>query len=232
MSKSLDNKCFFILKKNEIVFNCLNNENQIFFIKKYNIKNQSNLFIELENFLYDNLIKIEKNLKDYIKKIYVIIDLDNNLSVNLSMKYKLGTERIGEQKINEIFNLIKYQFTKYNNDQKIIHMKINKLLIDGKQTELLFLANENFKDLILEVKFECLKIHTVNHIKRIFSNYDILVEKILVASYLSQFFENQANNIIYSAIKVINGQIKNEVSWTVKKPLKKSFFERFLNFFD
>jgi hypothetical protein len=49
---------------------------------------------ELEKFFTDNLIDIEKSLKDFIKKIYIIIDIENSLSAHLSIKYKLETEKL------------------------------------------------------------------------------------------------------------------------------------------
>ena len=66
---------------------------------------QNNLFEELEKFFIDNLINIEKSLKDFIRKIYIIIDTDDSLSANLSIKYKLETEKINDNKI-EIDNKI------------------------------------------------------------------------------------------------------------------------------
>src|SRR5210317_943761 len=102
MSKDFKNKYFIILNKDEIVFICLSNENKISFIKNYNLINgPNNLFREFENFFNNNLIEIEKSLKDFIKKIYIIIDTDDSLSVNLSIKYKLNREKINENKINE-----------------------------------------------------------------------------------------------------------------------------------
>jgi hypothetical protein len=79
MNKNLDNKYFIILNNDEIIFSCLNNENKISFTMKHILINgQNNLFEELEKFFTDNLIEIEKSLKDFIKKIYIIIDIDNS----------------------------------------------------------------------------------------------------------------------------------------------------------
>ena len=68
----------------------------------------NNLFEDLEKFFIDNLIDIEKSLKDFIKKIYIIIDTDNSLNVNLSIKHKLETEKITENKINDLLSYLKY----------------------------------------------------------------------------------------------------------------------------
>jgi len=232
MSKDVDNKYFIILNKDEIIFCCLNNKNKISFTKNYILINGSNNpFKELENFFIYNLIEIEKSLKNFIKKIYIIIDTDNSLSVNLSIKHKLETEKITENKINDLLSYLKYQFTKYNNDQEVIHMKIIKLLIDGKEKDL-SLVRETFDNLILEVKFECLKNKTVYLIKKLCSNYDISVEKIILANHLRHSFLQQAENIVFLANKFLNGEDYSQVSWITKKHVKQGFFEKFLNFFN
>src|SRR6056300_696320 len=184
MSKDLDNLYFVLLNKDKIIFSCLNNENKISFTKSHTLKNGlNNLFEDLEKFFINNLIGIEKSLKDFIKKLYIILDTDNSLSAYLSIKYKLESEKINENKINDLLNSLKHQFTKYSNDQKVIHMTIIKLLIDGKEKDLSS-VKETSDNLILEVKFECLKNQTVYFIKKLCSNYQISVEKILLGNYL------------------------------------------------
>ena len=227
------NKYFIILNKDEIIFNCLNNQNETLFTQKYILTNyeSNNLFKELDTFFNDNLIKIEKELNDFIRKIYIIIDLENILSASLSIRYHSETEKFNEQKINELLNILKYQFTKYNNDQKVIHMKVNKLLIDGVEKDF-SLFNENFQNLILEVRFECLKQQFVHTIKKSVSKYQISVEKILLANHIRESVQNQSSNIIFMADKILSGQNKNEVIWIKKKPMKYGFFEKFFNFFN
>jgi hypothetical protein len=232
MSKDLDNRYFIILNNDEIIFSCLNNENKISFTKKHTLINgPNNLLGELEKFFIDNLIEIEKSLKDFIKKIYLIFDTYNSLSVYLSIKHKLETDKINENKINELLSYLKYQFTKYSNDQKVIHMTISKLLVDGKEKNL-SLFKEASDNLILEVKFECLKNQTVHFLEKLCSNYQISVEKILLANHLRQSFSNENKNIVFSANKFLSGEYNNEVSWISKKPIKRGFFEKFFNFFN
>lgn len=231
MNKSLDNKYFIILNKDEIIFSCLNNENKISFSKSHILINkQINLLEELENFLIKNLIEIEKSLKDFIKKIYIIIDTDDSLSVNLSIKYKLETKKINKSKINEFLSYLKYQFTKYSNSLKVIHMTVIKLLIDGKEKDLFF-DGKTFNNLILEVKFECLKVEIVNFIKKIFSKYQISVEKILIANHLRNLNQNHVENIVHLAKKIIESENVSEVLFIKKQAVKKHIFERFFNFF-
>ena len=99
MNKNFSNKYFVILNKNEIIFSCLNKENKISYTKKQILTNGlNNIIKELENFFTDNLIEIERNLKDFIKKIYIIFDIDEVLSVDLSIKYKFESGKINEKK--------------------------------------------------------------------------------------------------------------------------------------
>lgn len=231
MSKNLDNRYFITLNKDKIIFSCLNKENKISFTISHILKNGlNNLFEDLERFFIDNLIDIEKSLKDFIRKIYIILDTDNSLSAHLSIKYKLETEKINENKINELLSYLKNQFNKYSNDQKVIHMTIVKLLIDEKEEDL-SLVRETFENLILEVKFECLKNQTVHSIKKLCSNYQISVEKILLGNYLRYSVLPHTENVIHSAIRDIYGANKNEIKIVKKKLYKKPFFERFFHFF-
>ena len=232
MSKDLDSKYFIILNKDQIIFSCLNNENKISFTKSHAlVNNPNNIFGELENFFIDNLIEIEKSLKVFIKKIYIIIDTNNSLSVHLSIKYKLETKKINENKINELLNYLKNQFNKYSNDQKVIHMTIIKVLIDGRENDL-SLIRETFDNSILEVKFECLNNETVQLIEKIFSNFQISVKKILLANHLRQSSLNQTENIVFLANRFLNSENNNEVSWVIRKSIKLGFFEKFFKFFN
>ncbi|MGL3828136.1 hypothetical protein [Candidatus Pelagibacter communis] len=233
MSKDLDNKYFIILNSNEIIFSCLNNENKISFTKKHILKNGlNNQFIELENFFIENLIEIEKSLKDFIKNIYLIFDTGNSLSVDLSTKSNFESKPINKKKINDILNSLKNEFSKYTNEQKIIHMAISKSLVDGKEKDL-SLIDDDFKNLILELKFECLKNQTVHIVKKIFSNYQILVERILIADYLRQNinYKKDKDDIVYLANKFLSSRNNEEIFFTQKRLVKQGFFERFLNFF-
>ena len=231
MSKDLDNRYFIILNKDKIIFSCLNNENKISFTKSHIlISGLNNLFGELEKFFKDNLINIEKSLNDYITKVYIIMDLENSLTVNLSIKYNHDSKSINEQTINDLLDILKYQFSKYCDNQKVIHMMISKLLINGKEKELTN-VNETIKNLIIEVKFECLKVQIINIIQQTILKYQISVEKILLADYLRWTFGSQTDDLVYKANRSINGENINEVKMIKKKPNKKYFFERFFNLF-
>ena len=233
MSQNFNNKYFIVLNKGKIIFSCLDNKKKIFFTQRYNFTNYdlNNLSKEIENFFKDKLIKMEKDLNDFIRKVIIIMDLDDHLSAELSMKFNMGSETINDQKINELLTSLKYQFSKYSNDQKVIHMIINKLLINGKEKDLYF-TDEKSQNLILEVKFECLKQQTINMIKKSLSMYQISIENILIANHLRQSAQHELNDIVFLADKLISIGNKNEVIWANQKSSNQGFFEKFFNFFD
>ena len=108
---------------------------------------------------------------------------------------------------------------------------INFVLEQTKEKDL-SLIRETFDNSILEVKFECLKKQTVHSIHKLCSNYQISVEKILLADHLRQSSLNQTENIVFLANKFLNCENNKEVSWISKKPIKRGFFEKFFNFFN
>src|SRR6056300_329011 len=178
------------------------------------------------------------------KIIFSCLNKENKISFTMSHILKNGLNNLFEdlekffidnliniKKINELLSCLKNQFNKYSNDQKVIHMTIIKVLIDGKEKDL-SLIRETFDNSILEVKFECLKKQTVHSIDKLCSNYQISVEKILLADHLRQSSLNQTENIVFLANKFLNGEDNKEVSWISKKPIKRGFFENFFNFFN
>jgi hypothetical protein len=99
MNKNFSNKYFVILNKNEIIFSCLNKENKISYTKKQILKNGlNNIIKELEIFFTDNLIEIERNLKDFIKKIYIIFDIDEILMLIFPLNINLSQEKLMKKK--------------------------------------------------------------------------------------------------------------------------------------
>ena len=96
----------------------------------------------------------------------------------------------------------------------------------------LSIVDKTFKNLILEVQFECLKIEIVDNIRKLLSQYQISVEKFLLGNHLRGLGGNNADNMLYIAHKIVSGEIANEVEWNKKKPIVRNFFERFFNVFN
>ena len=199
---------------------------------------------ELNGYLYLTKLLNNKYNINFNDLTEVKISTNDNIDTSKILYYKniyfIDFKKIKLIENENLFKFIKvilisntktkYQFIKYSNDQKIIHMKISKSIIDGKEKDL-SIVDKVFKNLILEVQFECLKIEIVNNIKKLLSQYQISVEKFLLGNYLRGLRSNNSENILYIAQKFVSGKIVNEVTWNKKKPIVRNFFERFFNFF-
>ena len=92
MNNKFDFNTYLFLSKNKIIISVYKKNNFVnIYEKELLINNQLNYidYQELDSFLKDNIFKIEKILDNFIKKIIVIIDLDQFFTVELSIKKKL-----------------------------------------------------------------------------------------------------------------------------------------------
>ena len=116
----------------------------------------------LDQFLNENIFKIEKLLKNFVKNIYVIIDCEEFFSIDISLKKKNYGEFITTQNLNYILNEARDQCSSTLVDKKIIHILIDKYLIDDKQFSNLP-QNLKCNHFSLDINFICLPI---NYIKK------------------------------------------------------------------
>ena len=89
MDNDLNQKFFILIGFKKISFVALNSKNEFSFKKEILLNDnsiQENLN-SLEIFLEKNIFEIERNLNLHVKDIFLIIDYDNFLKVNLSSIY-------------------------------------------------------------------------------------------------------------------------------------------------
>ena len=87
---NLENKIFLFLGINKFTIVAINSTNE-FVYKKETLTNNQNNQIDtdfLDNFLSENIFKIEKELNEFVKNIFLIIDNQNIFSIYLSIKNK------------------------------------------------------------------------------------------------------------------------------------------------
>ena len=234
MDNLKDFRYFLIVKKKKILFKIYDPINdEISLIKEILLENSSeeNIFYLLEKFLEKNIFKIEKQLKNFIKKIYIIFESESFFEVGLSIKLNLKGINFNHIQLNDALIDIKNQFEKNFQKYEIIHMIISRYIVDEIVHTIL---PENFDgdNLIIQVNFICLEKKNVERFKEVFSKYEISINKIISHEYLVKLSNISKENIIQIANDTINGSIFNEV-FIVKKTLKKrGFFEKFFNFFN
>jgi hypothetical protein len=184
----------------------------------------------LDYFLNENIFKIEKLLKNFVKNIYVIIDCEEFFSIDISLKKKNYGEFITTQNLNYILNEARDQCSSTLVDKKIIHILIDKYLIDDKQFSNLP-QNLKCNHFSLDINFICLPINYIKKIENILSKYQVSINRLISMKYLESLFLDQNVDFSEMAKKVIDGHNLNEVVLSSKKSENMSFFEKFFHFF-
>ena len=192
-------------------------------------KNEINLII-LNEFLEKNIFKIEKLIGGFIKNIYLIIESDKIINVNLCPQNKNYDQNINQNNLKNILTDAKDLFKENYREYKIMHMVINELLLDGSDYPKI-LGNIKTKEFNLEIEFLAVPNDLIIKIEDVLKNYQIKLTKHLSKIYLQNLFNLEETKLSIQAHKIINGYNENEVSLVSKKLKKQGFFEKFFQLF-
>ena len=191
--------------------------------------NEINLII-LNEFLEENIFKIEKLIGGFIKNIYLIIESDKIINVNLCPQNKNYDQNINQNNLKNILTDAKDLFKENYREYKIMHMVINELLLDGSDYPKI-LGNIKTKEFNLEIEFLAVPNDLIIKIEDVLKNYQIKLTKHLSKIYLQNLFNLEETKLSIQAHKIINGYNENEVSLVSKKLKKQGFFEKFFQLF-
>ena len=199
--------------------------------KKKNSQNNLNLD-ELEIFLNQNIFKIEKSLDTFIKDINFIVDHKDLLSVDISIKKNNNGNEITLANIKHSLNEIMHQFKDSFKDKTIIHMLINKYLIDGREFSKIP-QNLDCQIFSLDVTFISLSNQLIKELEMICEKYHISINKFVSAKYINEISQlsNNDEDIFLRTKRIMEGCNDNEVVISSKITRKKGFFERFFQLF-
>ena len=87
-------------------------------------------FEKLDFFLNENILKVEKILGNFIESVNMIINSRDFLNLQISVKIDDYNDKINTDIINYLINDAKYQCDKSIKNNRIIHILIDKYLID------------------------------------------------------------------------------------------------------
>ena len=133
MTNKLENKIFLFLGNDKFTIVALNSTDEIVY-KDEILTNNKSIHIDsnfLDNFLNENIFKIEKKLDEFIKSIFLIIDHQNIFSICLSIKNKFDNIKINSDTMHKLLLEAKSCCNKTLEDLDILHMKIDQFNIDG-----------------------------------------------------------------------------------------------------
>tara|TARA_Y100000992_G_C21154571_1_gene437914 strand:+ start:102 stop:806 length:705 start_codon:yes stop_codon:yes gene_type:complete len=219
--------------------------NDKFEIYLLDIKNLKNLFQDelncenyldqidknlLSEFLEKNIFKIEKLVGKFVNNINIIIENKLILRLDLSVKKKNYTGNITNVFLENVLTDIKDLFKENYKNYKLLHMLINKYIINGVSYS--SLQNEiNSNEIFLEIKLISIPNSIVFEIENILKKYQIQVYNYFDKEYLMDFSKEEKFDISQLAHKLLNGMNKNEVRITSKLRKKLGFFEKFFQLF-
>ena len=184
----------------------------------------------LSDFLEKNIFKIEKLVGNFVKSINVIIENDSILNFDIGIKKKNYSGNISKIFLENILTDIKDLFKDSYSEYKLMHMLINKCLVDGRSFS--FLKDETDKDEVcLEIKLISISNSILKDIEKILKKFQIQVNDYFDKKYLKNFAQEEKFEITRTAYKLKNDMNTNEVRIMTKSTKKIGFFEKFFQLF-
>ena len=233
MKNNLENKIFLFLGIDKFTIVALNSIDEEVYkeeILKDNKSNQIDLNF-LDNFLNENIFKIEKKLNEFVKNIFLIIDHQNIFSIHLSIKNKFDNININSDSIHKLLLEAKSCCKKTLEDLDILHIKIDQFYIDGTYFKTLP-EKKNCNNLSIDVSYICLPKKISKTIENVLRKYQISLDRMLSLDYLNSFLDDKNENLYTTAQKILDGFNENEVFIADRNSKKLGFFEKFFNFFN
>ena len=212
------------------------NKYQIFVYDKNNLKNLFHEEIEnddeielniLSKFIDDNIYKIEKMIKNFIRNIILIIEDDKVLDIGISLKKKNYEKNIDQKQLENRLIEVKDIFKENYQDLIIMHM----IIVEKENNFLLNDANSNDDYLFLEVNFISIPYYFTFNFDKLLESNQIKIKRYMSGSYIKSFFNEESKELSMIANKLNNGLNKNEVQLVSKSIENKGLFEKFFQLF-
>ena len=209
---------------------------QIFVYDKNTLKNL--YYKEIENddeielnifskFIDDNVYKIEKMIKNFIRNIILIIEDGKVLDIGISLKKKIYEKNIDQKQLENSLVEIKDIFKENYQDLIIMHM----IIIEKENNFSLNNDNKNDDYLFLEVNFISIPNNFTFNFDKLLENHQIKIKRYMSAGYIKSFFDKESMELFVMANKLNDGLNKNEVQLVSKNKENKGFFEKFFQLF-
>ena len=215
------------------------NKYQIFVYDKNNLKNLYNEEIgysdeielnTLSKFLDDNIYKIEKKIKNFIRNIILIIEDDKILEIGISLKKKNYEKSENQKQLENSLVEVKDIFKENYQDLLIMHM----VIVEKENNFLLNNANNNDDYLFLEVNFISIPNKFTFYFDKLLENHQINIKRYMSGDYIKSFFDiesKESMELFVMANKLNDGLNKNEVELISKSKENRGFFEKFFQLF-
>tara|TARA_A100001035_G_scaffold279391_1_gene280657 strand:- start:2051 stop:2749 length:699 start_codon:yes stop_codon:yes gene_type:complete len=229
---NLKNNFFLIIKPNLFAFHIVSADRKILYNKEvsYNELNLEDNFDLLKKFLDNNIFESEKRFSSFIEDVNLIIEDKNFISIDLSLIKDFKNVAENFDNISNDLSIIKKNVMQSNIDTQLVHMLINKFIIDKKEYLELPKDIDN-KKFFVQMRLICIKKKILLNLKKILAIYQISIKKIFSYEYVNSFITDGSDQISVVANKLAKGMNKNEISFMEKNSKNIGFFEKFFKFF-
>lgn len=184
----------------------------------------------LSKFLDDNIYKIEKKIKNFIRSIILIIEDDKILEIGISLKKKIYEKSENQKQLENSLVEVKDIFKENYQDQLIMHM----VIVEKENNFLLNNANNNDDYLFLEVNFISIPNKFTFYFDKLLENHQINIKRYMSGDYIKSFFDiesKESMELFVMANKLNDGLNKNEIELISKSKENRGFFEKFFQLF-
>ena len=225
---------FSFTKLNLSAFDQLNGKLEHYKEKEYkfyfnNFKNLN--FNELQKFVEENILELEKSIGVFIKDVYLIIETPQSITIELSVMKNHEGQKIIKQDAMYLVQDAKQQILKSNPDLGIIHILVEKYILDNVEYKFLPLKKK-CKNFSINTKFVCFPKDLLKNFEELFFKQQIFINKFICSKYVKTFdFKNIEKNICQRGKDIVEGINKQEVVSIPKTIKKTGFFEKLFHFF-
>ena len=184
----------------------------------------------LSKFLDDNIYKIEKKIKNFIRSIILIIEDDKILEIGISLKKKNYEKSENQKQLENSLVEVKDIFKENYQDLLIMHM----VIVEKENNFLLDNANNSDDYLFLEVNFISIPNKFTFYFDKLLENHQINIKRYMSGDYIKSFFDiesKESMELFVMANKLNDGLNKNEVQLISKSKENRGFFEKFFQLF-
>ena len=184
----------------------------------------------LSKFLDDNIYKIEKKIKNFIRNIILIVEDDKILEIGISLKKKNYEKNENQKQLENSLVEVKDIFKENYQDLLIMHM----VIVEKENNFLLNNANNNDDYLFLEVNFISIPNIFTFYFDKLLENHQINIKRYMSGDYIKSFFDiesKESMELFVMANKLNDGLNKNEIELISKSKENRGFFEKFFQLF-
>ena len=205
------------------------NKEQLY--KSYLSNKEDINFNELKKLVEENIHQMEKSIDEFVKDIYLIIETPETMTIKISvLKYNEGKRLIRED-VMYLIQDAKQQILKSNSNIEVIHIIVEKYILDNFDYNFLPLEKE-CKKFSIDIMFVCFPKDLLINFEKFFSKQQISINKFICFNYLKKFNSNNiTKNSCILGREIVNGINKQEVVSIPKIVKKKGFFEKLFHFF-